>query len=294
MKNLKLYTAIAYGLIWVVGLVFLLTGAEYHSIAGTIVASVCMFFPLVATIVCQAIDKEPVLRNVGVHWKLNWWWLVGWLVMPFIVALTLLVNWCVRGETFTIHSEALVMMQTALNEQLAMNISPWAILAITLVAGLISGITVNALFAFGEEVGWRGYLLRQFHGQPFISSAIFIGIIWGLWHAPLILLGHNYPQHPVMGIFFMMLLCIPLTIIIQYIRLKSGSVIVAAIMHGTFNSVAGVTIMFLNDYNDLVDGSTGIVGITTLVIVAFCLFLYDRYGSKERLFTRPLDLEMLK
>lgn len=294
MKNLKLYTAIAYGLIWVVGLVFLLTGVEYHSIAGTIVASVCMFFPLVATIVCQAIDKEPVLRNVGVHWKLNWWWLVGWLVMPFIVALTLLVNWCVRGETFTIHSEALVMMQTTLNEQLAMNISPWAILAITLVAGLISGITVNALFAFGEEVGWRGYLLRQFHGQPFISSAIFIGIIWGLWHAPLILLGHNYPQHPVMGVFFMMLLCIPLTIIIQYIRLKSGSVIVAAIMHGTFNSVAGVTIMFLNDYNDLVDGSTGIVGITTLVIVAFCLFLYDRYGSKERLFTRPLDLEMLK
>ncbi len=294
MKNLKLYTAIAYGLIWVVGLVFLLTGAEYHSIAGTIVASVCMFFPLVATIVCQAISHEPILRNVGIHWKLNWWWLVGWLVMPFIVALTLLVNWCVRGETFTIHSEALVMMQTTLNEQLAMNISPWAILAITLVAGLISGITVNALFAFGEEVGWRGYLLRQFHGQPFISSAIFIGIIWGLWHAPLILLGHNYPQHPVLGVFFMMAMCIPLTIIIQYVRLKSGSVIVAAIMHGTFNALAGVTLFFLKEPNELVDGCTGIAGITALFLVAFALFLYDRYGSKERLFTRPLDLEMLK
>ena len=288
MKHLKLYTAIVYGLIWVVGAGFYFSGADYHSLTGNIIAAVCMLFPLIATFVCQAIAREPLFRNIGIHWKVNWWWVVGWLLMPVVVLLTIGFDWCINGDAFTTDSLAFNTLRKA------MNIPVWAIVAITVVSGLFAGITINALFAFGEEVGWRGYLLRQFHGQPFISTAVFIGIIWGLWHAPLILLGHNYPQHPVAGVFFMMAMCIPLTIIIQYIRLKSGSVIVAAIMHGTYNAVAGTTLFFLNEPNDLLDGCTGIAGITVLVVVAFALFLYDRYGSKERLFTRPLDLEMLK
>lgn len=288
MKNLKLYTAITYGLIWIVGLIFLLTGAEYHSAAGQLTAAACMFFPLIATLICQAVSHEPLFRNIGIHWKINGWWAIGWLLMPVIAALTILLNWCVNGAAFTTDTLAFNTIRESTHLPI------WLFMVITLVSGLFAGITINALLAFGEEVGWRGYLLRQFSGQPFISSAIFIGIIWGLWHAPLILLGHNYPQHPIAGVFCMMAMCIPLAIIIQYFRIKSGSVIVAAIMHGTFNAMAGAPLMFLNDYNDLVDGQTGIVGITVLVVVAFALFLYDRYGSKERLFTRPLDLEALK
>lgn len=294
MKNLKLYTAIAYGLIWVMGIVFLFTDIKYPSMVGNILVTVCMLFPLVATIVCQAVGHEPILRNVGIHWNVNWWWIIGWLLMPLVVFLATLFTWCIDGGNFSTHSATIELMQKTFAEQTSMAIPLWVLLAIIFVSGLFTGITLNALFAFGEEVGWRGYLLRQFHGQPFISTAVFIGIIWGLWHAPLILLGHNYPQHPVAGVFFMMAMCIPLTIIIQYIRLKSGSVIVAAIMHGTYNAVAGTTLFFLNEPNDLVDGCTGIAGITTLVLVAFALFLYDRYGSKERLFTRPLNLEALK
>lgn len=288
MKNLKLYTALAYGLMWLVCGVFILTGSEYKSITGQLMASACMLFPLIATLVCQAVTHEPLFRNIGIHWHVNWWWIAGWLLVPVIVLLTLAANWCVNGAAFTTDTAAINAIRQSLN------VPVWAIVVFTLVSGLFAGVTVNALLAFGEEAGWRGYLLRQFHGQPFISTAVFIGLLWGMWHAPLILLGHNYPQHPVAGVFFMMLLCIPLTVIIQYFRIKSGSVIVAAVMHGTFNALAGLTFMFLDSYNDLLDGSPGLVGITVLVVVAFALFLYDRYGSKERLFTRPLDLEALK
>ena len=286
MKGLKLYTAIAYGLIWTVGIVFLLTGAEYQSLAGTITATGCMLFPLVATLICQAVSHEPLLRNIGIHWHVNRWWFIGILLIFVIVALTILFTSCISG--FSTDTEVL----RALCEQMKMPLG--AALAITIAFGLISGLTINALLAFGEEVGWRGYLLRQFHGQPFISTAIFIGLIWGLWHAPLILLGHNYPQHPGVGVLFMMLMCTPLAIIIQYVRLKSGSVIVAAIMHGTFNALAGLSIFFVEQRNELLDGGPGICGILALIVVAFGLFLYDRYGSKERLFTRPLDIEDLK
>lgn len=288
MKNLKLYTAIAYALIWAVGIIFLLSGAEYQSLTGYIVAAGCMLFPLIATLICQAVTHEPLFRNIGIHWHINWWWVIGWLLMPFAVLLTLLITWCIEGPAFTTDTAMFNAMRQAAN------IPVWVLLAAIVVSGLFAGITINALLAFGEEAGWRGYLLRQFHGQPFISTAIFIGIIWGLWHAPLILLGHNYPQHPVLGVFFMMAMCIPLTIIIQYVRLKSGSVIVAAIMHGTLNALSGVTLFFLEEPDELVDGCTGIAGITAFFLVAFALFLYDRYGSKERLFTRPLDIEELK
>lgn len=288
MKNLKLYIAITYGLIWAVGLVIFLTGIEYPSIVGNLMASACMFFPLVATLICQASSKEPLFRNIGIHWKVNRWWFIGWGLMLLITLLTLLVNWCIAGDRFTLDTPNI---QALCNQS---GMSPLLSVVVTLLAGMVTGATFNALFAFGEEAGWRGYLLRQFAGMPFLSSAIFIGLIWGLWHAPLILLGHNYPQHPQLGVLFMMAMCVPLATIIQYIRIKSGSVIVAAIMHGTFNAVAGTTLLFLNDYNDLLDGTAGLVGMAVLFLVAFALFLYDRYGSKERLFTRPLDLEALK
>ena len=149
---------------------------------------------------------------------------------------------------------------------------------------------VYLLYAFFEEVGWRGYLLKQFEGKQFLTSAIIIGLIWGLWHAPLILLGHNYPQHPQWGVLFMMVMSAILSIIIQYVRIKSGSVIVAAIMHGTLNALAGTGTLFVDNFNDLINGCCGVVGMTAMAIVAFCIFLFDRYVTRDHICTSPIAL----
>jgi len=68
-----------------------------------------------------------------------------------------------------------------------------------LLHGLFAGDTLNALFGFGEEAGWRGYLLHEWKHMQFWKASLFIGLIWGIWHAPLILLGYNYPQHSPTG-----------------------------------------------------------------------------------------------
>ena len=34
----------------------------------------------------------------------------------------------------------------------------------------------------------------------FLKTSVLTGFIWGVWHAPIILQGHNYPQHPVAGV----------------------------------------------------------------------------------------------
>ena len=283
MKNVKLYIAIAYGLIWGAGLVFYLSGTNVASFAGAtqLLASFCMFIPLVATLICQKSSKEPLLRNVGISWKVNRWWFFGWLIVPLIPLLTILFTHWTIGLSFNVPGVPLGFMN-----------KPVGMVGITLLSGMVAGVTINALFAFGEEIGWRGYLLKQFEGKNFLTTSIIIGIIWGLWHAPLILLGHNYPQHPQWGVLMMVVMSIPLSFIIQYFRVKSGSVIVAAVMHGTFNALAGMAYIFIdmNKWNDLIDASCGLTGICSLLVVAIAIFLFDRYITREHLITRPISI----
>lgn len=283
MKNVKLYIAIAYGLIWGAGLVFYLSGTNVASFAGAtqLLASFCMFIPLVATLICQKSSKEPLLRNVGISWKVNRWWFFGWLIVPLIPLLTILFTHWTIGLSFNVPGVPLGFMN-----------KPVGMVGITLLSGMVAGVTINALFAFGEEIGWRGYLLKQFEGKNFLTTSIIIGIIWGLWHAPLILLGHNYPQHPQWGVLMMVVMSIPLSFIIQYFRVKSGSVIVAAVMHGTFNALAGMAYIFIdmNNWNDLIDASCGLTGICSLLVVAIAIFLFDRYITREHLITRPISI----
>jgi membrane protease YdiL (CAAX protease family) len=147
---------------------------------------------------------------------------------------------------------------------------------------------LNAVFAFGEEIAWRGFLVKEFEGKKFLTVSAIIGVIWGLWHFPLILNGHNYPDHPVAGVFMMVLMCMAITPMFLYFRQKGGSVIVPAIMHGTFNAVIGISNMFVSPQNDLLVGGPGLAGLIVLIAVDVMLFLYDSFVTGEKLFLKEI------
>ena len=259
-------------------------GDTFTAIKRLVMSAGSMIIPLLAVIFTQLIFKEPVLKGLGISFKLNRWWWIGWLLMPVIAMLTLGVTLLMPGAQWTPDGE---MVQQSL-QNLPEGVGVWGLIGIALLSGLFAGVTINAVFAFGEEIAWRGFLVKEFKGKKFLTAALWIGIIWGFWHAPLILNGHNYPQHPVAGVFMMVILCILLTIMLMYFRKKSGSVIVAAIMHGTINAVAGVSAIVITPANDLLYGSAGLAGMIVLLVVNACLFLYDKYISKERIFTTLL------
>ena len=169
------------------------------------------------------------------------------------------------------------------------------ILNIFPLAAIISGV-FGSFAAFGEEAGWRGYmmpkLLRIFvtddtaisKGKKIrgtILACITGGIIWGLWHAPLTCTGHNfgtdYPGFPYVGIARMCLLCTLLGMMLTFITVKSGSVWPAAIMHAVLN--AGPSI--LNGYINPEQATTWITKyysgiwqiIVMLIIAIICLIL---------------------
>lgn len=82
--------------------------------------------------------------------------------------------------------------------------------------------------------------------------------------------------------------CLLLTPMLMYFRKKGGSVIVPAIMHGTFNAVVGLSAFIVTPANDLLYGGAGLAGFIVLLIIDVFLYLYDRYISKEKVFSTVL------
>ena len=255
-------------------------GAAIHfseSIVKFLLSAVAMFIPVLAVIFTQVIFKEPVLRGVGLSFKINRWWVIGWLLIPIIALAIVGMTLLMPGARWTPDNETVKLALQTMPEGFGV----WGFIGVTILSGMLAGLTLNAVFGLGEEIAWRGFLLNMFSGKKFCKVALCTGIIWGLWHAPIILNGHNYPQHPVAGVFLMVVFCVLMTPILMYFRQKSGSVIVPAIMHGTFNAVAGLPLIIITPANDLLYGATGLAGMIVLLIVNLCLFLFDRFVSKE-------------
>ena len=254
------------------------------ALAGFLFSAGAMLIPLLAVVLTQLIFKEPVLQGLGLSFRFNRWWWIGWLLIPVIAMAILGVSLLMPGAHWAGDSE---LVQRSL-QQMPDGFGTWGLIAVSLVSGLFAGATINAVFALGEEIAWRGYLVKECKGMKFLTVSLLTGIIWGFWHFPLILNGHNYPVHPVIGVFMMVLMCVALTPILLYFRQKSGSVVVPAVMHGTFNAVVGLSNLFVQPYNDLLIGGPGLAGVIALLLTDVCLFLYDRFISRENLFCKEI------
>ena len=257
-----------------------------------------MFLPMITALVLQAIDKEKFNHTGLVNFKFSWAWLVAWLLPVVLVLVCIPLNSLFPGVTLQYNAEQLINQyhvpeeqQELVREQL-LGIPAWLMVLLTLVSGLMAGVSVNALAAFGEEYGWRNYLVHALRGHKFWTAALFIGFVWGIWHFPLILMGHNYPNEPYWGVLLMVAFCVLVGIIELYFVLKTKSMIVAAVMHGTINAVSGMTIYFTLGGNDFLNGMVGLSGFIVMALVIVCLWIYDHSISKDHIFSRTLGVSL--
>ena len=259
-----------------------------------IFSAVYMFFPFLTALVLQAIDKEKFNHTGLVNFKVSWTWVVAWLLPVAMTLACILVNGWMPGVELQYNSDQLINQyhvpedqQEMVREQMG-QMPAYLVMIMTLVSGLIAGITVNAIAAFGEEYGWRNYLVGALREVKFWKAALFIGVVWGLWHFPLILMGHNYPNEPYWGILLMVVMCILLGIIELYFVLKTKSMIVAAILHGTINAVSGMVIYFTLGGNDFLNGMAGLSGFIVMAVTILCIWIYDKYISKDNICSMTL------
>ena len=147
--------------------------------------------------------------------------------------------------------------------------------------GLFLGPIMNFFTCFGEEWGWRGYLLPKMAEKLSLIPMLLInGIIWGLWHAPLTAIGHNYglgySGFPFTGILMMCLFCTVLGVFFSYISLKTKSCIPAILGHGAVNAFAAIGTYFTKDGGNPFIGPapTGIIGMLPFIFVAICMIIH--------------------
>lgn len=275
-----------------------LFGGQYdNKISATILAVIYMFIPMISAILVEkVIHKEKLKPNLFISFKINKWFFIAWLIPPIMSFGTLGISLLLPDVTYSPEMTGMVnrfedMLTPEQLEQMknASETMPIHPIWLAVLQGLIAGATINAIAGFGEELGWRGFLLKSFKEMNFLKASIIIGFIWGIWHSPLILMGHNYPQHPEIGVLMMTIWCILLTPLFLYFTIKAKSVIAAAIMHGTLNGTAGIAIMVVDGGNDLIVGMTGLAGFISLIVVLFVLFIYDNKLSKEKIMTNKIS-----
>lgn len=244
---MRVFLVVSFAFSWTIGLVVWGLGSDLHVLVRTLLLSVYMFGPAVGAVAAQRVAGASVVVDLQARLRTKRAWLAAWLapvaLQPLVIGFALLwpdVTWSPEFTGFLERlSSSLTPTQVAEASAQLQAIPRPAFVALLLAQALGAGISINAVAAFGEELGWRGYLYKQWAHLGFWRRALVVGAIWGVWHAPIILQGHNYPQHPVIGVGMMVVFCVLLAPLMDLARERGASVWAAAIMHGTVNASAG-------------------------------------------------------
>jgi len=293
-KKVLQFILITFLISWSAALAMYLLQIKFGSILSFVIIATCyMPAPAYATLILQKLVYRDTLTTYGftlkdlsLRWLLittvgfNWFIVLGTFVVIGILGNLLGVVLFGRID----FSEAAFLQQLTIFSRGAFGevpkdlpISPVAIFLLSFVQSSIAGFTVNLPFTCGEELGWRGLLLRETQESGFLRSNLFIGLVWGLWHAPIIAQGHNYPGHPIAGIFMMTLFTMTLSFPMAYCRFKSGSILGPSALHGMFNPLGVLTALFVVGANPLFGFVAGVAGIAVTLLTTGICFLDKKF-----------------
>lgn len=251
LRAVCIFLAIAFGLSWLIALP-LWFGDGLASPSLTLVGVAMMATPaLAALVVVFFVERsQRKAQTLGI-WPLKpARRLLGYCALGLVVPIALVLVALPIGTMFGVYQADLThfsAFQQAIAEQsdgVEIPLSIGALVAIQL-AMVPLGAVINTIPALGEELGWRGWLLPKLMPLGTIPALIISGVIWGLWHAPLVLLGYNYPDAPGwLALTSMVCMCIVIGAVFGWLRLRSGSVWPAALAHGALNASAGSGLLF--------------------------------------------------
>lgn len=251
-RGVSWFVGLAVGLGWLCCAPLWISGAGLQHPLAPLLMILMMFTPALATlIVTRWISPPPggIVKATGLvigkgrRW--GWYWLFAWTVPALVMFVSPFVSALlgVYDLDLSLSGFRALLNATGAGDALS-DLSLWSIVVTQLLIALVIGPLMNAIPVFGEEWGWRGYLLPNLLPLGQWPALIISGVIWGLWHTPIILLGYNYPTNPVLGVMMMTVFCVLVGILLGWTRLATGSVWPAVIGHGSLNAFGGVIVLF--------------------------------------------------
>jgi len=273
-KGIFSFLLITFGVTYLLEGILILTGFRITQIpaaAGQFVVMIAMWVPAAATLITVRFITHEKISSTGLRFGPSWKpYIVTALIIPVSFILIYFLTWALGFGQPDWHLTSFFSMVAATGVDMSSAPSPTILLLALFFSSLILTPFVNSILGFGEEWGWRGYLLPRLMPLGKWKAYLLLGVIWGLWHAPLILIGFNYPGYPILGILLMILFTTALSIYINELSLYYESAILAGWIHGVFNSQAyGIWRMLFADTNPLLGGVTGLTGILVLFLLGY-------------------------
>lgn len=252
-----IYMIVTFGLAWCLQIAGAVCALRGQTIFYQILVALCMYCPLIGVLISQ---KGITPKKSGIcwrfHWKQNWKsFLIAWFLPAVLTLLGAVLYFAVLPYKFDIGCGALADAYSSMLDPDG-TLQGVPLFTIAIIQG-VSAVTyaplVNTFAAIGEEAGWRGYMtpmLMKWMGKK--PALILSGVIWGIWHGPLIVIagyeyGTGYTGAPFLGIILMCLFTVCFGIILSYFYEKTGSIWVPALIHGAINGAAGVPILFMKE-----------------------------------------------
>ena len=287
-RAICLFYGVAFVLNWLLALPLWFSGEGLHTPLALWLLPLMMLTPAIGVLAVWVFlpqSVQPIIPVTGLgigRWpRCLPYWLFGWcgitalvLAAPFVGAL--LGLYTLDLQNFSGFRQ--LLRQQPGSEVVLEKVSFQTLLLIQF-AQLLIAPGINAVFAFGEEWGWRGFLLSKLLPLGQWRALGLSGALWGLWHMPVILLGYNYPLHPQFGVLLMMIFCVIMGVLFGWMRLATGSIWPAVIGHGALNAAGGFGYVFANADQTIDTAHVTILGWTgwILPVLTICLLVVLKY-----------------
>lgn len=284
IREITFFVLLVFGLAWLVHLPALVGGASPEDPIYGISASLYMFTPGIAALVVAFLVWRPrsVPRALGLTplrpvRRVGGYSLAALLILPVIGAVAPLLAGAlgiIRLDLteFSGFREALAERAPSAVEYLPD--SGFPLVALLLGIGLlaVAVFPFTLLNCFGEELGWRGYLLPRLLPLGVWPALLVSGLIHGLWHSPQLLIQFTSGSFSLAQVLSFLVFCLVIGVLLGWLRLASGSVWPAVIAHAANNSFALTGFLLLADTDSPTHpllysgGAGGVIGMALIVV----------------------------
>jgi membrane protease YdiL (CAAX protease family) len=231
--------------------------------------AVAMFIPAISAVLTQKFIVKKSLKELGLRVGNLSMYGKSYLTICLLFIVNYLFTWLfIQKPDLTLQSFIGQMSGIGGNLSLPMPASQMLLL-MSLITFLGAPI-FNLIPSLGEEIGWRGFLLPNLEPLGKVKAMLFSGMIWALWHTPMIvILGFMYGRDIWPGVLLYFLLVTGLGIYMGSVWFKTRSTILAAFIHAVFNANAyGVWSLIFVSESKLIIGPAGVVAVSMCLLLA--------------------------
>jgi len=252
---------------------FLMLKAHSLGAGGGLYVLGIMWCPALAAITTLKLNGRE-LRELGWQWPATRYALQSWYIPILYAAIAYVFVWSSGLGAFPNRE-----FMEQLVKRMGLPVSPAIATLLYVLLGGSFGLARGLASGLGEEIGWRGFLVPQlFTKIGFTGTALASGAIWACWHFPLLIWGdYNNGTPAWYGLTCFTVMVVSISFVFAWLRLKSGSVWSAALLHASHNLYiqaiftpltrnTGKTAWFIDEFG----------AVLPLVTLGFAIYFWTR------------------